>query len=263
MTVCRRCLASLLLVLLGWNLAGCGSSGPIASLADANSAYDRGDYEQAYAFASTIASAEPSLDSQEAAYVAGLAAWELDRTDKAVKYFKKAVDGLDHEMAADAGVMLGLAYSKQEKYDLAAESLLEAAPELTGEDRARAYFYAGVAQQKLGRWAYARDNFTLARAASSDPAFRDEVDGQLAVTGYTLEIGSFSDGAAAQSAADNLTESAQELNLGEPRLLPNPTRPGQMLVHVGRFSTYDSAASFRERLGMPGAFIVPIAAEPR
>jgi len=242
-------------------LSGCQPSQPIATLDDANSAYQRGDYEQAYTFATEIASAEPSLESTEAAYVAGLAAGELGRTDQAVKYLRRAAEGFDKELAANAGVMLGLAYSTQERYALATDALLSAAPVLTGEDRAKAYFYAAVAQQKLGRWANARDHFTLARAASADPAFRQQVEDQLAVNGYTLQLGSFTNVENAQAAADQIREAAKANRIGEPRLLPNRSRPGQTLVHLGRFTTYASAATYRDQLGVPGAFIVPVATE--
>lgn len=250
-----------ILLLVGCVPPGCRKSEPLATLDDANSAYQRGDYEQAYNFASQIASAEPSLDSTEAAYVAGLSAGELGKTDQAVKYLRQAAEGFDKQLAADAGVMLGLAYSTQERYALATDALLTAAPNLTGEDRAKAYFYAAVAQQKLGRWATARDHLTLARASSADPAFREQVEQQLAVNGYTLQLGSFTDLENAQAAADQVKETAKSIRIGEPRLLPNPARPGQTLVHVGRFTTYSSAAAYREQLGVPGAFIVPVAGQ--
>ncbi|MEM1107883.1 MAG: SPOR domain-containing protein [Planctomycetota bacterium] len=250
------------LILLGSiTLIGCTTARPTATLDDANSAYQRGDYEQAYSFASAIAKGEPTLDSTEAAYVAGLAAGELGRTDQAVKFLRKAADGFDKELAANAGVMLGLAYSTQERYALATDALLDAAPVLTGEDRAKAYFYAAVAQQKLGRWANARDHLTLARASSSDPAFRQQVEEQLAVNGYTLQLGSFANAENAQAAADQIREAAKANRVGEPRLIPNRSRPGQTLVHLGRFTTYTSAATYRDQLGVPGAFIVPIATE--
>ncbi len=253
-------LAALLMVLLAVALPGCGTPPPMATLADANSAYQRGDYEQAYAFASTIASAPPSLDTAEAAYIAGLSAGELGRSDRAIKYLRQATQGYDRQLTADAGIMLGLAYSQQENYSLASEALIKAAPDLKGEDRAKAYFYAAVAQQKLGRMASARDYLTLARAASSDPAFREQIEQQQADNGYTLQIGSFTETASAQQAADDLAQTARSIGIGEPWLLPNPARPGQTLVQIGRFTTYNSAAAYRERLGVPGAFIVPISA---
>lgn len=256
-------LVSMFVLALCVALPACRQSQPTATMADANSAYQRGDYEQAYAFASEIASAEPSLDTAEAAYVAGLSAGELGRTDRAVKFLRQAADGFDKQLAADAGVMLGLAYSTQERYALATDALLAAAPNLTGEDRAKAYFYAAIAQQKLGRWANARDHFTLARTSTTDPQLRQQIEQQLEVNGYTLQLGSFASVENAQAAADRIKVTAKEIRIGEPRLVPNPARPGQTIVEVGRFTTYASAASYRDQLGVPGAFIVPVAGQPR
>ncbi|MEM8737226.1 MAG: SPOR domain-containing protein [Planctomycetota bacterium] len=243
---------------------GCRSSAPPPTLTDANAAYERADFQAAYAYAATIARGEPSEDRASAAYVAGLSARELGRTDRAVRFLRQAAQGFDQDLAADASVTLGLIYSEQEKYALATDALLDAAPRLTGEDRAKAYFYAAVAQQKLGRWATARDHLTLARTASADPQLRQQIENQLAVTGYTLQIGSFNDFVNAQAAADQVAEQARSVGVGEPRLIPNPARPGQTLVHLGRFTTYQSAASYRAELGVPGAFVVPVAtASPR
>ncbi len=243
-------------------LAGCPSNpGPVATLDDAESAFARNDYPQAFAFASAVATGQPSEDSQPAAYIAGLSATELGNTKQAIKFFTQAAGGFDRALVADANVMLGLAYSSQEKWRPAAEALLAAARELEDEDQARAYFYAAVAEQHLGRWANARDHLTQARAESADPAFRQQIDDQLAVNGYTLQIGSYLELSNAQEAAANLAPAARSRGLGEPRLVPNPARPGQMLVHVGRFTTFDSASSHKERLGVPGAFIVPLAIE--
>ena len=257
-----RFAAALLACVSTLTAAGCYSAPkPQPTLADANSAYARGDFEQAYNFASAIASGPPAEESDEAAYLAGLSAGELGKTKQAIRYLRQAGEGFDAKLAADANVMLGLAYSTQERYDLAADALLSAAPDLEGEDQAKAYFYAAVAEQKLGRWAPARDHLTLARAASADQAFRDQIQEQLSVNGYTLQIGSFVESQAAQQTAADLTAKAKEVGVGEPWLLPNPARPGQTLVHVGRFTTFNSAAAYRDRLGVPGAFIVPISAE--
>ncbi|MEO1236415.1 MAG: SPOR domain-containing protein [Planctomycetota bacterium] len=265
MTVDRRPRLALCMwtVLAALSVTGCRSSGPPPSLADANAAYDRGDYQQAYTTASVIARGEPTQDREAAAYVAGLSARELGRPDRAIRFLTQAADGFDPALAADAGVMLGLTYSEQERYAAATDALLDAAPRLTGEDRAKAYFYAAVAQQKLGRWAPARDHLTLARTATADPALRQQIEEQLAVNGYTLQVGSFADAANARAAADQLAPQAQAVGVGRPRLIPNHARPGQTLVHVGRFTTYNSAASYRGELGIPGAFVVPVAAESR
>ena len=249
-------------VVLLVGLVGCQTAPkPAATLNDARSAYDRGDYPQALAFGSAVASGDPSEDTYEAAYFAGLSANEMGDLKQAIKFFTLATRGFDKGLVADANLMLGLAYSRQERWRPAAEALLAAARELEDQEQANAYFYAAVAEQHLGRWAMARDHLIQARVQSADPDFRQQIDDQLAINGYTLQIGSYLQTENAQDAANNLAPTARAQGLGEPRLLPNPARPGQTLVHVGRFTTYNSAQSYRDRLGVPGAFIVPLAVE--
>lgn len=242
-------------------LIGCHSTAPVGTLDTANLAYQSGDYPMAYHIASTIASGDPQLDSDEAAYLAGLSAGELGDLKNAIRYLTQASKSFDKQLAANAGVMLGLAYTNAERYGPAADALLKAAPVLTGEERAKAYFYAAVAQQKLGRWASAHDNLILAQVSSTDPELRGLITQRLAVIGYTIQIGSFADAANAQDAAEQITEAAAAAGVAPPRLLPNPARPGQTLVHVGRFTTYQSAITYRDQLGLPGAFVVPLASE--
>jgi len=253
-----RGLAGLLaagLLLIG---AGCGSSGPYASLADANGAYQRGDYPQAYAFASAISNDGPSLDRFEAAYIAGLAATQLGQDAKAVKHLKRAVRAYDKQVASDAGVMLGLAYTRQGRDAQAAETLIAAAPRQKGEAQAKAYFHAADAQQRLGRWASARDYLLLAKSKTKDPSLVAAIDERLAVNGFTLEIGSFADAANAEAAAVKYNAVAKKIGIKGTRMVEDPARAGRVRVHLGEFSTFASAASYREPLGVPDAFVVPI-----
>ena len=248
-------LVTLLLLL---HAAGCGSSGPYASLADANGAYQRGDYPQAYAFASSISNDGPSLDRFEAAYIAGLAATQLGEDDKAVKHLKRAVRAYDKQMASDAGIMLGLTYARQGRDAEAAQTLIGAAPGQTGEPQAKAYFHAADAQQRLGRWASARDYLLLAKTKTKDALLVAAIDQRLAVNGFTLEIGSYADPAYADAAAAKYDTLAKEIGIKGTRMVEDPARAGRLRVHVGEFSTFASAASYREPLGVPDAFVVPI-----
>lgn len=238
--------------------AGCGSSRPYATLADANGAYQRGDYPQAYAFASAISNDGPSLDSFEAAYIAGLAATQLGHDAKAIKHLRRASRAYDKQMASDAGVMLGLAYARTGLDSKAAETLIAAAPGQQGESQAKAWFHAADAQQRLGRWASARDYLLLSRGVTRDPSLQDAIDQRLAVNGFTLEIGSFTDRANAEAAAAQYDAAAREIGIKGAQMVDDPARPGRVRVHVGEFSTFASAASYREPLGVPNAFVVPI-----
>ena len=246
--------AALLLLVAVMVQVGCASPGPYATLADANGAYQRGDYMQAYAFASAISNDGPSLDQFEAAYIAGLAATQLGEDAKAVKQLKRATRAYDKQMASDAGVMLGLAYARQGKNAEAAETLIAAAPGQSGEAQAKAWFHAADAQQRLGRWASARDYLLLAKARTHDASLVAAIEERLAVNGFTLEIGSYADLANAEAAAEKYDAVAKEIGLKGTRMVEDPARAGRVRVHVGEFSTFASAASYREQLGLPNAF---------
>ena len=61
-------------------------------------------------------------------------------------------------------------------------ALLSGAKLQEGEDRAQAYLYAGIAQQKIGYWPQARTSLLLARKSTRDPGVVQRIDQQLAVT---------------------------------------------------------------------------------
>ncbi len=248
------------LVLLA--IVGCAAS-PARSqrLADANAAYRQGQHQQAYDQAVGLARTGSSAQRDEAAYLAGMSAKQLGRRAEAIRYLSRAARSSDRGLAADALSGLGLTYSEDGRYADAANALLRAADRYTGQDRAEALFYAAVAQQKLGRWAEARDNLVTARAASDNPAFIRQADQQLAVTGYTLQIGAFTDPANARRAAQAAAARALALRLGAPQLVAASDRYRRRLtlVQLGRFATFDSAQRARQAYGDPQAIVVPLA----
>ena len=228
---------------------------------DATEAYERGDYETAYRKGSSVARSGRDDEQMLGAYVAGMAARRMGDTANAARYLNQAVDAEDERLAADAAATLGILYSEQGRYSDAAHTLLRAAELYTGEDRARAYFHAGIAQQKLGRWPQARTSLILARSASRDPRFWQRVEEQLNVTGYTIQTGAFRDAENAQRAAAELAERAEAAGLSDPRLVrsSDPASGAVTLVQIGEFATFASARAVRDRIGADGAVIVPLA----
>ncbi len=224
-------------------------------------AYQDGDYARAYNEAVRLThTTDPALRT-EASYIAGLAAHRRGSHRVATQYLQAATRSADRQLAGDALAELGLIHAEQQRYALSARTLLAAAERLDGQDRANAYFYAGAAQQKLGRWDRARTSLSLARSHSTDPLFRQQVDEQLSVTGYTLQIGAFANQSNAQRATDSLAARARTVKLGVPRIVPSTDRQGQRLylVQIGRFSTFAAALIARQRLGSNEPIIVPLA----
>ena len=257
--VCR----ALMLLLVG--LAGCQQiqemQAPLPQLYEADAALQQGQAEQAFRMARRIADERKAPDRAQAARVAGLAAMQLERFDDAEEYLRQAAVLGDDETAGYAWADLGLLYARQERYDDSANALLEAAQRLPGEEKAKAYFFAGVAQQKLDRLPQARTSFRQAQAATQDPQLRQQIQEQLGVTGYTIQTGAYEDRDNDRRAAEELAQQAQSLHLGSPRLVTATTPQGRpvTLVQVGQFTTYGSAQDARNQLSAGRAIIVPLA----
>ncbi len=245
-------------------VGGCAGSPTPDRFAGMYQAYERGAYDQAYDEAVRLERAATGYQRDQAVYMAGLAAQRLGRRQDALFYLQEAARSDDRKLAGDATASLGLLYAEMGQYALSARMLLDAAQMLEGQDRANAFFYAAISQQKLGRQAQARTNLWLAHGASRDSDFRRRVLDQLTVTGYTLQVGAFHNRENAQRAAEQLAQRTTEFRLSAPRLIDGTDSSGQRttFVQVGNFSTFESARRARERLGVTGAIIVPLAAAP-
>lgn len=230
---------------------------PTATIEEVTVLYGQGDYQAAYDLAKPIAWDRYRDDRYEAAYLAGLSAQSLGDLPNADKMLNKAMSSPDPSLATDAADALGLVYSQQERYAEAQRVLLWAAERLKGERQARAYFYAGIAQQKLGQWSQARTTLVLARGLTRDAGFKAQIDQQVQVTGWTLQLGAFTDRNSARSLAENIAAKSRDLKLGLPRLVDGKTAEGETVtfVHVGQFTSYQSASRYRDALGTPGVLI--------
>lgn len=233
-----------------------------SGLASSRELYAAGQYPQALQRSRAIADlpTSPQRDREHAAYIAGLSAYRLRDLDTAQQYLQVAVLSDNPSLSGDARATLGLVFSERGSYGLAADNLLAAAQRMTGQNKANAYFYAGVAQQKHGRWPQARTTLSLAKSSSSDAAFRQRVDEQLKITGYTLQLGAFSVESNANTAAQRVAAKAAELRLGAPRVVPASDPSGRRLYlsQVGQFSSWPTALMARDNLGTTSAIVVPL-----
>lgn len=257
-------LCAVMLLVMGGFVGGCQQMQRLTpDVRDATTAYEQEDYETAFSKGAAVARSGRDRERALGAYIAGMSARRMGDTANAARYLARAANAEDDSLAADAAATLGIMYSEQGRYADAAHALLKAAELYTGEDRARAYFHAGIAQQKLGRWPQARTNLILARAASRDPQFWQRVEEQLNVTGYTIQTGAFRDPDNAQRAAAELAQRARAAGLSEPRLVRSTgSAAGEVtLVQVGEFATFASARTFRDRIGADTAVIVPLASD--
>jgi hypothetical protein len=254
-------LLGVLLTVCCVSLTGCASAEPARGISELNNQYNQGQYAQAYTLGTRLSRSNIALQRDSAAYIAGLSAQKLGRTSEAQRYLRQAATSRDQALAGDALASLGLLHAEMGRHEYAARELLAAAERLNGQDKANAYLYAGISQQKLGQWAQAKTSLVLARSASTNNAFTARVAEQLQVNGYALQLGAFSETTNAQRAAQQVANQTAQLRLGAPRLVATTDRSGKALtaVQVGRFATFAAALQGRNRLGNSSAIIVPLA----
>lgn len=229
------------------------------SLTEIRTAYLARDYAKAYSLGAWASRGEGQA-SQQGAYMAGMSAYKLGKNGEAINYLTQAAQSSDKGMAGDALATVGLIYAQQNNHRAAANSFINAASRLEGQAKANAYFYAAVSEQKIGRWADARAHLSLARNESSDQAFKQQVDDQFSVTGYSLQVGAFSDTANANKVASEWITKAKDFRIGQPRLVTQTTADGKTVtaVQIGQFSSYATALMARQELADQSIIVVPL-----
>lgn len=223
-------------------------------------AYHRGDLTGAYHKAGTIADA-PGPSSDDAAYVAGLAAYRLGRAADAERRLLAAARSENSGIAADARVTLGRLYVEQDRHDRAALAFTQAAQRLRGEERATAHYHAALSRQQLGQFSEAHRQLALARQATGDSGLRQKIDQKLRVRGWTLQVGAYAHASNAQAAARQLASMSSARGFGQPRLVPAVDDHGQRLtlVQVGHFASEAHAAAAKRQLNQTSV-VVPLMA---
>lgn len=241
-------------------VVGCKTDRGPSPTEQAQVQFQQGDYARAQVTASRAATTAGGAERGLAHYMAGISAYRLGNMETAERYLRVAAQSGDGALAADASSTLGLIYSQMGRYAEAAAAFLRGADLQEGEDRAQAYFYAGVAQQKLGQWPQARTSLLLARKSTRDTGLIGQIDQQLAVTGYTIQVGAFTNRDNADKLAAQYAGRAASAKVGSVFVTPGAGSDGRAvnLVQVGRFATFGAANQARELLGDLDAVIVPL-----
>jgi len=241
---------------------GCADQGA-TPLAGAEADFAGGRYAQAYDSAAGVSRTPTYSDNTRtrASYIAGASAYRLRNEEAAQQHLEYATTSKDPAISADARVQLGLLFTEQNKFRLAAEHFLTAAESLSGPERANAYYYGGIAQQKDGRWASARTSLSMAQSLSTDPAFRNRVREQLRVTGFALQVAAYNTEEPARGLVNGLTPKAKQERMVLPKIVPTVDPASKQTVYtvqVGQFSSWPTAMMARDTLGVSKAAIVPL-----
>ena len=226
------------------------------------STYKAGNYNQAYQLSLTLMHEVDKNYRALAFYYAGKCSIEFKNDPAALKYFLQASQyAVDNILQADSCSEIGLLYAKSAQHTSASKYFLKAAkfyPQ--GRDRANAYYYAAVSQQKIGQLSQARQSLYLARGSNADATLLTQIDNQLRVTGYTIQIGAYSTQKNAIAAARNVALKALTMRLDKPKIveIKTPQNKTYYRVQVGAFSSYKNANLSRQRLGVKDTIVVPI-----
>lgn len=250
-------IAAVLIVAIA--VVGCESA-PKGDMTEAQLAFRDQDYQTALSESSAAAKRLSGPASDEAAYLAGLSAQRLGRYNEAAVYLQRAARSSDRKLSGDAYGALGLLHTDRGDFAAAAKALLSAADRLDGHNKANAYFYAALAQQRLGQWSQARSNLIQARSAGPDADLLTRINQQMRVTGFTVQTGAYSTRDNAERAAARLATRVKGLSLGSPVVVEARTASGQRLylVQVGQFVTHTRAVLARSSVQMDSAIVVPL-----
>jgi cell division septation protein DedD len=235
----HRVLLPLIAIIL---LVGCESGQKTGTgLKLATQDYERQQYEQSRERATAVMRSGRVVEREQAAYIAGLSAFELGMIDEAERRFMTAARSSDAEVAAKAKAMLGQIRLNQGRHTDAANLFDEASSGLAAVDARQARTLAGQAR----------------RAAAGDRAmsgeFRIETTHTVATpdSGFALQVGAFHEQVRANRAADEARQLADRNGIGPVTIVPSTDQRGRTLylVRIGHFETRRAAAEARQRLG--------------
>ncbi len=228
-------------------LAACSGGGSKRAL----ELYQQRQYPEALREGEQVAQSAKPPESDKAALIAGMSAYELKKYTEAERWLRPASRSSDPQIAGRASATMGLVNAARERYSPAAIDFSAAGRRLEGDEAARAHFFAGECYSILGRLDAAKRSYDQAKAAAQDPALRSRVSNRVNASGYTLQLGAFSNRANADKMLASASQRASKSGLASPTIIATPDATGRTiyLVQVGRFTTKEEAAVAKSRVG--------------
>jgi hypothetical protein len=219
---------------------------------------------------------------EQAAYLAGLSAYQLGNLPAAEQELSVAATSTDASTAGNASVMLGQLRLDQRRPREAATSFGDASRLLSGEDARQAAWHAGLAYREAGdedaakRWLDTASSRQFDAQDSAAPALQTAsktpsssartvasaappVTRELEAVGFTLQVGAFTDKKRAKRAAEDAEELAKKESLGRVRIIPRKDARNQpmYLVQIGWWVTRSEAAAARTKIGRLEYIVAP------
>lgn len=238
--------------------AGCGSAQSTASLNEGISNYEARRYALARQQAVGVMDDARGTRRDEAAYLAGLAAYQLGDLDDARQRLLTAARSKDKATAGRAAAQLGLIDLAEDHPLSAARRFETAAEQLDGSESRQAAQHAAMAYQQAGAF----DRAERWLNGSSDPGgAAEQAVAMYGGSRYVLQAGAFHSRSHAEQAARELESIADQYRLGPVQIVRESSSRGSALhlVQFGRFATRAEAARTRSQIGRLEFIVVPAA----
>lgn len=238
--------------------AGCSPANQSAQR-DSMGEYQAANYSQALDKARKEADQLTGADRQRARYVAGMSAYQLKKDEEALRFLTAVAGEEDPAIAGPAAATVGLIHVRTGYHAKALPYFLQAAKLLKGEDQAQALYHMGAAEQRLGHWPDARVHLEQALNSTAKLDLRDAIRKRLTTTGFTIQLGVYSEKKNADQQAMKAQPAAQKAGLGTPRVVTGAASGKTMFyVQLGQYPTYDAAMKARQSLGRIDALVTEL-----
>lgn len=229
---------------------GCESSRPRAS-ENALVRYEARDFNNALRLARDSYGRTAGAKQDEAAFIAGMSAYELKNYDEAETWLRPLTRNAARDIAGKSSATLGLIAAAQGAYTTAALDLVAAGRRLEGDESARALLMAGDCYRVVGRLDAATSAYTAGRGAAVSSSLKDTLAARLESSAYTVQFGAFASYANATRSLETARQRALAQGLPAPAIVTSTDVTGQplYLVQSGRYDTKEKAAAARVRIG--------------
>ncbi len=179
-------------------------------------------------------------DREQAGYLAGLAAFRAGNHSEAELRLQPLTAANNRNLRASAQAVMGQIRLEQNRYVEAAGLFESAASGLDGHDAQQAHRFAAIAHEQSG-------NLRAAEAARTAA----ERSGTVMRSGFTLQVGAFSERRRAERAAADAQSIATARGFGTVAVRPTFDSRGRALylVQFGQFPTRQAAARAKEVIG--------------
>lgn len=199
-------------------------------------------------------SSNPPLREQ-AAWVAGLSAYQMKNLDEAELQFMAAARSQDARLVTDTKIMIGDIRVLQNRWSDAARCYRDAAAALSGEERSRLLGHAASCDSHAsGRLAASGSQGSASPSSPSTASAASDASTGTAKppepTTFALQAGAFQNEKNARRLASNIASSTRNAGLGEPRVVRTKDRGGREFwtVQVGTFASRQTAESARSKV---------------